>query len=49
MWELYAARANAALPRPGRYRQVRRNLQAKEVPLPGELAEDRFIVCFNSH
>ncbi|GAA2715074.1 IS1634 family transposase [Micromonospora olivasterospora] len=39
--------ADAALSRQGRYRHVADNLQVKEVPLSGDLADDRFVICFN--
>jgi Transposase DDE domain len=39
--------ANAALSRPGRYQNVRDNLQVKEVHLTPDLADDRFVVCYN--
>jgi hypothetical protein len=39
--------ADAALSRQGRYRTVRDNLQVKEVRLDADLADDRFVVCFN--
>ncbi|GAC1377897.1 MAG: IS1634 family transposase [Acidimicrobiales bacterium] len=42
-----SAAVTAALSRPGRYRQVRENLQVKEVRLDNDLANDRFVVCFN--
>jgi hypothetical protein len=39
--------ADAALSRQGRYRTVRDNLQVKEVRLDADLAEDRFVICYN--
>jgi Transposase DDE domain len=39
--------ADAALSRPGRYQNVRDNLQVKEVRLAPDLADDRFVVCYN--
>lgn len=39
--------ADAALSRQGRYRHVADNLQVKEVRLSGDLADDRFVICFN--
>src|SRR4051795_809770 len=39
-----SAEAQAALARPGRYRQVAENLQVKEVKIRDD---ERFIVCFN--
>nr|WP_225978484.1 IS1634 family transposase [Gandjariella thermophila] len=41
------AEADAALSRQGRYRHVADNLQVKEVRLSSDLAEDRFVICFN--
>jgi Transposase DDE domain len=38
---------DAALSRPGRYQNVRDNLQVKEVRLAPDLADDRFVVCYN--
>jgi hypothetical protein len=39
--------ADAALARQGRYRTARDNLQVKEVKLDPDLADDRFVVCYN--
>jgi hypothetical protein len=39
--------ADAALSRQGRYRTVRDNLQVKEVRLDTDLADDRFVICYN--
>jgi hypothetical protein len=39
--------AEAALSRQGRYRHVADNLQVKEVRLHPDLADDRFVICFN--
>jgi hypothetical protein len=39
--------ADAALSRQGRYRHVADNLQVKEVRLDTDLADDRFVICFN--
>ena len=39
--------ADAALSRQGRYRNVADNLQVKEVHLDTDLADDRFVICFN--
>lgn len=39
--------ADAALSRQGRYKLVADNLQVKEVRLDPDLAEDRFVICFN--
>jgi hypothetical protein len=39
--------ADAALSRQGRYQSVRDNLQVKEVRLGPDLADDRFVVCYN--
>jgi hypothetical protein len=39
--------ADAALSRQGRYRTVADNLQVKEVRLHADLADDRFVICFN--
>lgn len=39
--------ADAALSRQGRYQTVRDNLQVKEVRLGPDLADDRFVVCYN--
>jgi len=39
--------ADAALSRQGRYRHVADNLQVKEVRLASDLADDRFVICFN--
>jgi hypothetical protein len=39
--------ADAALSRQGRYQTVRDNLQVKEVRLDPDLADDRFVVCYN--
>ena len=39
--------ADAALSRQGRYRHVADNLQVKEVRLHSDLADDRFVICFN--
>jgi hypothetical protein len=39
--------ADAALSRQGRYRNVADNLQVKEVRLHSDLADDRFVICFN--
>jgi Transposase DDE domain len=39
--------ADAALSRQGRYRTVADNLQVKEVRLHPDLADDRFVICFN--
>jgi DDE family transposase len=39
--------ADAALSRQGRYRLVADNLQVKEVRLGADLADDRFVICFN--
>jgi hypothetical protein len=39
--------ADTALPRQGRYQSVRDNLQVKEVRLGSDLADDRFVVCYN--
>jgi Transposase DDE domain len=39
--------ADAALSRQGRYQNVRDNLQVKEVRLAPDLADDRFVVCYN--
>ena len=39
--------ADAALSRQGRYRNVADNLQVKEVRLDSDLADDRFVICFN--
>jgi hypothetical protein len=39
--------ADAALSRQGRYRNVADNLQVKEVRLHADLADDRFVICFN--
>lgn len=39
--------AEAALSRQGRYRHVADNLQVKEVRLDSDLADDRFVICFN--
>jgi len=39
--------ADAALSRQGRYRLVADNLQVKEVRLDTDLADDRFVICFN--
>jgi hypothetical protein len=39
--------ARAALSRQGRYRAVADNLQVKEVRLDADLAQDRFVICFN--
>nr|WP_233308925.1 IS1634 family transposase [Pseudonocardia terrae] len=39
--------ADAALARQGRYRHVADNLQVKEVRLSSDLADDRFVICFN--
>ena len=39
--------ADAALSRQGRYRRVADNLQVKEVRLHSDLADDRFVICFN--
>ena len=39
--------ADAALSRQGRYRHLADNLQVKEVRLSGDLADDRFVICFN--
>jgi len=39
--------ADAALSRQGRYRHVAENLQVKEVRLDADLADDRFVICFN--
>jgi hypothetical protein len=39
--------ADAALSRQGRYQKVRDNLEVKEVRLDTDLAEDRFVICFN--
>jgi len=39
--------ADAALSRQGRYRHVADNLQVKEVRLHLDLADDRFVICFN--
>jgi len=39
--------ARAALARQGRYRAVADNLQVKEVRLDADLAQDRFVICFN--
>jgi hypothetical protein len=39
--------ADAALSRQGRYRTVADNLQVKEVRLHQDLADDRFVICFN--
>jgi Transposase DDE domain len=39
--------AAAALARQGRYRTARDNLQVKEVKLDPDLADDRFVVCYN--
>lgn len=39
--------ADAALSRQGRYRHVADNLQVKEVRLHTDLADDRFVICFN--
>jgi len=35
------------LARQGRYATVADNLQVKETKLGGDLADDRFIICFN--
>jgi len=42
-----SAEAKAALSRQGRYATVADNLQVKEVKLSGDLADDRFVICFN--
>ena len=39
--------ADAALSRQGRYKLVADNLQVKEVRLDPDLADDRFVICFN--
>jgi hypothetical protein len=39
--------AKAALARQGRYKTVAGNLQVKEVKLDKDLADDRFVICFN--
>ena len=39
--------ADTALPRQGRYRHVADNLQVKEARLGPDLADDRFVICFN--
>jgi hypothetical protein len=39
--------AKAALSRQGRYKLVAESLQVKEVRLPADLADDRFVICFN--
>ena len=39
--------ADAALSRQGRYQKVRDNLEVKEVKLDKDLADDRFVICFN--
>lgn len=39
--------ADAALSRQGRYQKVRDNLEVKEVKLDKDLADDRFVVCYN--
>jgi hypothetical protein len=39
--------ADAALSRQGRYQKVRDNLEVKEVKLDKDMADDRFVVCFN--
>lgn len=39
--------ARAALSRQGRYKTVAGNLEVKEVRLDADLADDRFVVCFN--
>jgi hypothetical protein len=39
--------ARAALARQGRYKTVAGNLQVKEVKLDKDLADDRFVICFN--
>ncbi|WP_158854956.1 IS1634 family transposase [Saccharothrix deserti] len=39
--------AKAALARQGRYKTVVGNLQVKEVKLDKDLADDRFVICFN--
>jgi hypothetical protein len=39
--------ADAALSRQGRYRTVANNLRVKEVRLDADLADDRFVICFN--
>jgi hypothetical protein len=41
------AAADAALSRQGRYQKVRDNLEVKEVRLDTDLADDRFVICFN--
>jgi hypothetical protein len=41
------ALADAALSRQGRYQKVRDNLEVKEVKLDKDLADDRFVVCYN--
>jgi hypothetical protein len=42
-----SAEARAALARQGRYKTVAGNLQVKEVKLDKDLADDRFVICFN--
>jgi hypothetical protein len=39
--------ADAALSRQGRYQKVRDNLEVKEVKLDKDVADDRFVVCYN--
>jgi hypothetical protein len=39
--------ADAALSRQGRYKTVADNLQVKEVRLDTDLADDRFVICYN--
>nr|WP_190814522.1 IS1634 family transposase [Saccharopolyspora pogona] len=41
------AAADTALSRQGRYQKVRDNLEVKEVRLDPDLADDRFVICFN--
>jgi hypothetical protein len=41
-----SAEATAVLARQGRYATVANNLQVKEVKI-GDLADDRFIICYN--
>ncbi len=42
-----SAEAKAALARQGRYKTVAGNLHVKEVNLDKDLADDRFVICFN--